>query len=82
MSHLSAGKLILEQLTFLPVPTFLSANVHVPLAVTVSPLCTPLKVIVHDAVVFPLYSLLLHELTLGVTDFLPIVSVPVLYVIE
>ena len=47
----------------------LSAKLHVPLAVTLSPLTGVAKPIVHVALVPPSYCLLLQLLILGVNDF-------------
>ena len=47
-------------------PLFLSANVHVPDAVTVSPLFGVASPITHSALVPPSYVLLLHYVILGV----------------
>ena len=71
---------MLEHVTVLSFPTFLSANAPVALAVTVSPLTTPLNVTVHVAVVFPSYVLLL-ALTLGVKLFAVIFALPVKLVV-
>ena len=48
-----------EHVTVFPVPTFLSENAPVAVAVGLSPDIAPLKVTVHVAVVVPSYVLLL-----------------------
>ena len=58
------------------------SNVHVPDAVTVSPLSTVANVMVQLALVPPSYVLSLQLDTVGVNDFLPILNVPFAYVIE
>ena len=73
---------IFVHVTFFPVPAVAFAALHVPLAVTVSPVFTPLNVIVHDTLAFPLYVLFVHVPTLAVTVFSVMVNVPLLYVIS
>ena len=68
------------QLTFFPVPTFLSAALHVPLALTVSSDIVPLRVNAPVIVAFPLYVLFVQLDKLAVTLFAVIFAVAVLLV--
>ena len=79
MLALSPLIVILPHVTVLLLPTLASANVHVPLAVTVSPLITLLKPIEPVAFLFPSYVLVVTLLTLGVILFFPITHLYILF---
>ena len=69
---------MLEHVTLLEFPTFLSANTHVPLAVAVSlPTSVP-TLNVHVVLVLPSYTLLLQLVIVASTFFFVILTALVL----